>query len=303
MESRSDNVTAKTERLAPQGDQPRSMHRLSVSLFLAFLVGGAGVLWSSDIQTRITPAEISHGFVEAPLLPTAGYPQPRTWGEEITLVSWNIAKGKTEGWLGDLRDIAADAELVMLQEAVLRDEMKQPRREPMFCAFSPGYFTKQYRSGVMTLSRIRPSSHDSLAAREPLIRTPKATNITLFEESGWEQPLLVVNMHAINFTVGVNAFREQLETVAAVLDGHIGPIIFSGDLNTWNPARSAVLQELMAEHGLETPIFTPDHRVRRFGLPLDYVFVRGLEVRHARSVKVDSSDHNPLILILAPKEV
>lgn len=278
------------------------MLRRSYRILIALLLGGAGALWSSDHGAPITVEEISAGFVEAPLQAGAlAHPTPQ-WDNEITLVSWNIAKGNTPGWREDLRRVAAEADLVMLQEAVLRDEMKRPRAEPMFVAFSPGYFTNRFRSGVMTLSRVRPTDHDSLSAREPIIRSPKATNITLFHDVGWDRPLLVVNMHAINFTIGVDAFRSQLEEVAHVLDEHTGPIIFSGDLNTWNRARSEVLADLMTQHGLQPATFAPDHRVRRFGLPLDYIFVRGVEVREGRTVEVESSDHNPLIITVALEE-
>jgi endonuclease/exonuclease/phosphatase (EEP) superfamily protein YafD len=221
---------------------------------------------------------------------------------EIKLISWNIAKGRTEGWKEDLRELAADAQLVMLQEAILSEEMKQPRETPIHWSFSPGYRTNAYDSGVMTLSRVKPDLLHSLPVREPWLRSPKATHITRFHHGTGNDPLLVVNMHAINFTFGTRAYTDQLREIGEVLSAHQGPIIFSGDLNTWSQARSEVLHNLMDELGLTAVSFTPDHRVRRFGHALDYVFVRGLTVKESYTVDLDSSDHNPLVLTVVVQD-
>jgi endonuclease/exonuclease/phosphatase (EEP) superfamily protein YafD len=231
--------------------------------------------------------------------PPAAKPPRSDVGSEFKIVSWNIAKGNTEGWLDDLRAIAQDAQLVMLQEAVLVDEMKQPHAEPIFWSFTPGYRTDAYRSGVMTLSRVEPTMICSLSAIEPWLRSPKVTSITQYRYAEDRAPVLVVNVHAINFTFGTEAYTAQLKTISEILGGHDGPIIFSGDLNAWNGARASALEAMTAELGLSAVTFQPDHRTRRFGRALDYVFVRGLEVRASHTVEVDTSDHNPLIMTLA----
>ena len=226
-------------------------------------------------------------------------PLPPNTVKEFKLVSWNIAKGNTDGWLEDLRSFAQDAQLVLLQEAVFIDEMRQPHEKPLFWSFSPGYRTDAFRSGVMTLSRVEPTMLCSISAQEPWLRSPKVTNITQYQYASNREPVLVVNMHAINFTFGVGDYTAQLETISKVLRAHEGPIVFSGDLNTWSASRAKALQTMTAELGLTAVTFEPDHRTRRFGRALDYVFVRGLDVKDSHIVKVDTSDHNPLILTLA----
>lgn len=218
---------------------------------------------------------------------------------EIKLVSWNIAKGNTDGWLDDLRELATDAQLVLLQEALFIDEMKRPHGEPIYWTFAPGYRTNAFHSGIMTLSRSKPDMIHSLFSKEPWLRSPKITNITKYHHDPDQEPLLVVNVHAINFTFGIRAYTAQLEAISEVLRAHDGPIVFSGDLNTWSGRRTKALLAMAEEVGLSAVTFEPDHRTRRFGRALDYVFVRGLEVKSSHTVKVATSDHNPLILTLA----
>jgi len=236
---------------------------------------------------------------QAVVAPPEAKPLPADIVDEFKIVSWNIAKGNTDGWLEDLRTIAEGAQLVMLQEAVLIDEMKQPHAEPIYWSFSPGYRTEVFRSGVMTLSRVEPTMICSLSSREPWLRSPKTTSITQYRYAADRDPVLVVNMHAINFTFGVAAYTAQLETIGEILRSHPGPIIFSGDLNAWSGPRAKALASMTAQLGLAPVTFEPDHRVRRFGRALDYVFVRGLEVRDSHTVEVETSDHNPLIMTLA----
>lgn len=273
--------------------RPRSIFLLVFNL----LLGGPVAATESNHEAPIYPDQDCCG--QAIASPPPANPLPADLVDEFKIVSWNIAKGRTEGWLDDLRSFAQGAQLVMLQEAVFTDEMRQPHAEPIYWSFSPGYRTDEFRSGVMTLSRVEPTMICSLSSQEPWLRSPKTTSITQFRYHDDREPVLVVNMHAINFTFGVEAYRDQLDTIGAVLADHHGPIIFSGDLNTWNGARARALKNMTDQLGLSPVTFEPDHRTRRFGRALDYVFVRGLEVRDSQTVEVDTSDHNPLIMTLA----
>ncbi len=270
----------------------------AVFLLILILSGGGSLAGTeTNHNAPVFPDQDCCG--QAIATPPPAKPLPSDLVDEFKIVSWNIAKGNTEGWLDDLRRIAQGAHLVMLQEAVLIDEMKQPHADPIYWSFSPGYRTDAYRSGVMTLSRVEPTMICSLSAQEPWLRSPKTTSITQYRYATDREPVLVVNMHAINFTFGVAAYTAQLETIHAVLRAHQGPIIFSGDLNTWNSARAEALAAMAAQLDLSPVTFEPDHRTRRFGRALDYVFVRGLEVRESYTVQVDTSDHNPLVMTLA----
>lgn len=271
--------------------------RTSFLLILTLWGGGSVVATETNHDAPVFPDQDCCG--QAIATPPPAKPLPVDVIDEFKIVSWNIAKGNTEGWLEDLRSIAEGAQLVMLQEAVLIDEMKQPHADPIYWSFSPGYRTDAYRSGVMTLSRVEPTMICSLSAQEPWLRSPKTTSITQYRYADERPTVLVVNMHAINFTFGIGAYTDQLQSISDVLAAHDGPIIFSGDLNTWNGSRAKALETMTSRLGLTPVAFEPDHRVRRFGRALDYVFVRGLEVRASRTVEVTTSDHNPLVMTLA----
>jgi endonuclease/exonuclease/phosphatase (EEP) superfamily protein YafD len=105
---------------------------------------------------------------------------------------------------------------------------------------------------------------------------------------------LVVNIHAVNFTFGTRDFEGQIREALSVLHDHAGPILLSGDFNTWHSRRVAVLNEMTDSLDLKMLAFDEDHRKRVFGQPLDHIYVRGLEVIHATTREVNSSDHNPM---------
>ena len=72
----------------------------------------------------------------------------------------------------------------------------------------------------------------------------KATSITEYALSATEQTLVVVNIHAVNFSMGTGAYRQQFEQVREVLRDHDGPIILSGDFNTWRRKREQVVEDV-----------------------------------------------------------
>ena len=146
----------------------------------------------------------------------------------------------------------------------------------------------------MTLSAIDPITQCSFVSTEPFLRTPKATNITQFGLTGRSETLIVVNMHAVNFSLGLKSYRGQFDEVRQALAKHAGPIILSGDLNTWRSGRLAVVTELAEDLGLVPVAFDVDNRVSRFGRHLDHIYVRGLTPVASSTEIVSTSDHNPM---------
>ena len=111
--------------------------------------------------------------------------------------------------------------------------------------------------------------------------------------------LLVANIHAINFTAGIRSFKNQLESVLEQFSHHDGPIICSGDFNTWRRKRLSIVDELIIQNELQPIRFTTDHRKQAFGMALDHIFVRGLRKKTASVRSVGSSDHNPMTVTLS----
>ncbi len=225
---------------------------------------------------------------------TVHEPQDQLEPGSIGLLSWNIKKGTGDLWQDDLREMTIDKELVVLQEAVLGPNMDSHVDGANYASFSQGFTTKSRVSGVVTYSRIKPLSECHFAVIEPIIRTRKATGVTEFGLSGMDETLVVVNIHAINFSLGVVRFREQMEQIREVLAAHSGPAILSGDFNTWRQKRLEIVSKLATDLNFSAVFFDEDNRFTFNGYALDHVFFRGLSVVSSESKIVSSSDHNPL---------
>ena len=97
---------------------------------------------------------------------------------------------------------------------------------------------------------------------------------------------------------GTAAFEKQFDEIRHVLESHDGPIILSGDLNTWRDKRTQIVADLADSLQLVAVAFDNDQRTRFFGSPLDHIYVRGLRALESRTAIVDTSDHNPMSAIL-----
>lgn len=213
----------------------------------------------------------------------------------ISLINWNIQKTTQQGWHRDFEQLALDRDLVLIQEAALDERFLAAPSKAAYWSFARGY----KETGVMTFSSAQPSMHCSLLSWEPWLRTPKATNITEFALTDSDKTLMVVNIHAVNFTLGIAAFAQQIRSAYDIIEHHEGPIIFSGDFNTWRPERYQLLDNMLSQLGMDALGFELDRRKRVFGQYLDHIYVRDLEVVEAASLQVSSSDHNPMTVTLS----
>jgi endonuclease/exonuclease/phosphatase (EEP) superfamily protein YafD len=215
--------------------------------------------------------------------------------EGFTLVSWNIFKENKPGWKEELQLLREHTDLILLQEAFLTPEFaellaSENIKWEMISAFS----YQDSHAGVMTIGSIPALASCAQRAHEPLIYIPKSSLISYFSIKGQQQTLLVANIHAINLTLGVDRFTEQLEEIIAVLAEHQGPIIFAGDFNTWSNQRMHVLTQLTGKLGLDKVEFKGSSPIRFYGQHLDHIFFRGMHLQQAKAIPVDSSDHYPL---------
>ncbi len=213
---------------------------------------------------------------------------------DIRIVNWNIQKGRDPQWMADLATFTGEADVMIFQEASLNSTAWDIVATHHYRSFAPGHRTSRSVTGVITLSAAEPLTQCNLVSIEPWLRTPKATMITEYGLTDTDQTLLVVNIHAINFTLGTADFQEQIRRALSVIDEHLGPILLSGDFNTWHRRRSKILHEMAESLGLAKLDYDEDHRKRAFGQPLDHVYVRGLQVIEATTTRVRSSDHNPI---------
>lgn len=223
---------------------------------------------------------------------------PAVLSGNLSVLNWNVKKGEESGWSADLGRYASGKALVLLQEAALSMGLPDKLSATPFAAFSPGYVKGSDITGVVTFSAVRPRAECRLNAVEPWLGTPKSTNVTEYAISGSEGSLVVVNMHALNFSFGLLGYRKQLNAVAEVLADFEGPVLLSGDFNTWRQGRQNALLELVSQLGLMPVVFAADYRHTAFGRPLDHIFVRGMTIEDAEVFEVSSSDHNPMVVVL-----
>lgn len=213
---------------------------------------------------------------------------------DIEILNWNIQKGGNPQWKDDLASFVDQPDLLLFQEAALRADDWDELASRLHTSFAPGYRTRQALTGVMTVSAAQPLTQCNLVAHEPWLRSPKATMVSEYALTGTDDTLLVVNVHSVNFTFGLRDFSRQIKEIESVIAKHPGPVLLSGDFNTWRGRRAEIVQQAAAGLGLTKLDFDIDHRKRVFGQALDHIYVRGFEVVHATTQQVRSSDHNPM---------
>src|SRR5262249_15325883 len=179
--------------------------------------------------------------------------------ERFRVLTWNVHKGDSVGWLTDLAWFGADHDLVLMQEARLSDSLRRVLRErDLHWTLASALRFRDVDTGVLTAARARVDLACMLRAVEPLTRVPKAVVVTRYPFAGLSTSLLVANVHAVNFALGTSELRAQLEAVATILARHDGPVILAGDFNTWSAARRRAVDAIALRLGLEARSPPPD---------------------------------------------
>ena len=216
----------------------------------------------------------------------------------INLMSWNVQKQSCSNLLPEFKHLSQGVDLALLQEVHLENQPRLNADQDWHHCFAPGFVMPGMTTGVMTLSASKYDMHQGHRIREPVLRTAKATNVSTYSMLGKAQNLLVINIHAVNFSLGMKSYRSQLQQVQPLLESHRGPVIFAGDFNTWHDDRIEYLKLFTRKYNLDEVLFQEDSRSHCFGRHLDYVFVKNLGVESATTVKTKASDHNPMLVKL-----
>lgn len=213
----------------------------------------------------------------------------------ISVLNWNIYKAREENWARDFDQLIKGQDIVLLQEAVLKEVMYQPlNRTHLNWNLNTAFYYDDVEAGVLTASTARPVRSCGLRAQEPLTRIPKTMLVSEYRLSRGTDNLLVTNIHGINFTLGTEAYGQQIAALADAIREHHGPLIVAGDFNTWSDDRMAIVKQMAEQLSLKAVTYRNHNRLTIFGNPLDHVFYRGLELVREESIEVTSSDHNPI---------
>ena len=215
----------------------------------------------------------------------------------FSLMVWNMLKGAKEGWQTDFKRLMENSDLLVIQEAYLTEELRIILQAQGFVwDMVPAFKVNSIPAGVLTASNVKPDFLCTFKTEEPLLKIPKTTLIILYPIAGTNHTLMVVNLHLVNFTLGLSGFQNQISRIHQTVSRHIGPLILAGDFNTWSDQRLDIVREHIDRLGLKPVVFEKDSRRKFFGHFVDHVYYRNLEPLEARVVPVTSSDHNPMVV-------
>jgi endonuclease/exonuclease/phosphatase (EEP) superfamily protein YafD len=218
--------------------------------------------------------------------------------EPFGLLCWNVHKENLkQGFTRLVREWEQvfGLDLILLQEALFSPGLTTIAGFP-YVAAANLHMARTY-AGVVTAAHA--GSMDSrffmTLAREPLVFTPKNTLLTLYRFQD-NTPLMVVNLHAINFK-SLSWYQWELARLSDLLKGHNGPMVVAGDFNCWQPARKLVLDKFTRDLGL--CFASPEngrHVKKWFGYHLDRIYVRKLKIQECLALPCKGfSDHNPIL--------
>jgi len=217
--------------------------------------------------------------------------------QQFSLMNWNSYKGKGKEWQDDLDRLIRGGDIVTLQEGYLTDQLQEElQQHDFFWDIAAAFLLKKIPSGVLTASRVKPDYLCSFRVKERLTGIPKTVLITRYPLADTNDTLLLANVHMVNLSFDISAYRQQLEKTAGVLSQHPGPMIISGDFNSWSEERGALLKSFADKLHLRAVHFHDDNRSLFFGRPVDYVFYRGLVPQSTVTNEVTTSDHNPMLV-------
>lgn len=230
-----------------------------------------------------------------------------TMSPEFTVLNWNIQKkNSSPKWSDEFKSVVErySPSVILLQECqFVKGLEKLLHMEHLGFIFAPNFIDifKNNHSGVLTASHCKHSHAEVIKSHafEPLIRVPKIFLATKYRIDNSDLELLVLNIHAINF-VGFWKFISQVQQIEFAIKCHKGPVVLSGDFNTWNRRRIRILHKIVTEAGLIKVDFSVDEKnIKKFLFthPLDHIYYRGLEFKEdSKALKTRSSDHNPLLV-------
>ena len=215
----------------------------------------------------------------------------------FTLLNWNIYKQQNIQWSAALDKWLKQVDLITLQEVKLSAKFKKlAQRYKLHYTQNIAFTYQGDIYGVNTLSKIKPSQVCGTRFAEPWSIIPKTGIASTYQIESTDKKLLLINLHAVNFTFTATPLKEQITPYVKLIQQHKGPVIISGDFNTWTDARMEVIIMTFDDLGFTETAFSQEHRLTMFGLPLDHVFYRDLHVLSSKSIPTEASDHSPQLI-------
>ncbi len=219
-------------------------------------------------------------------------------GQSFAVLSWNIHKQTLhDNFNTVIQNLHHQhpSDFLLLQEAKVAQHQHFSLTGYSYVT-APNIQIKHHIYGVLTATAqtfLHTRTHMT-KARESWWATRKSALITShLLHNG--KILLLVNIHAINFTTS-RWFQQELDRLHEVLAGHQGPMIIAGDFNTWNRARMKSLQRFCSLLDIQFVEIADTRHAKKFmNYQLDHILYRDLQLQEAYAIDTGSfSDHNPL---------
>jgi endonuclease/exonuclease/phosphatase family metal-dependent hydrolase len=267
-------------------------------MFFAFILAGT-LVWGA----QTAPSSIADKYPvpsdDQTIISLSSSHDRDTVANSFELLVWNVHKGEDKAlWAYDLNHLSRGVDFVLLQEGMNDDFMPSVLRGLNEFSFSMAisfvYQGKNKSTGVIT--GYRPAAESLFfrrsPIREPILKTPKMTLFSVHRLASG-RPLLVANIHGINFVTNAK-FRRQILDLVPTLKAFDGDIVFAGDFNTWNPGRLKFLTQTLEKVGLTELVPRLELNAQLEELRLDHIFVRGCTGQAWMHTEIKSSDHKPL---------
>lgn len=213
--------------------------------------------------------------------------------DEFSVVTWNAHKLDDAKFIPDLVQLSEETDFLAMQEAMHSDTYQVTFLNNFSFAFSfhkSFCDSKKQATGVMNMSRFNLENNRTLVSpeNEPVTGTPKVSGYSTLNVDG--TIVHIINTHALNFNMG-SKFERHINSVADFIKTLQGPVVWTGDFNTWSAGRMKHLTEKTKALGLTHQIPANDNR----GQKLDHIFSRGLTLIKVEVLsQYKSSDHLPL---------
>lgn len=233
-------------------------------------------------------AHVMHSMGQASL--------PTLNSTKLSVLSWNIYKGRKSEYLKSFSTLSKGRDLIMLSEATtgspVSDSFKTLKGWQWHLASSFN-MKNNIAAGTVLGSAARPYNVHFYRTKdvEPFVKSPKATVLAYYAIPGSNKKLLAISIHGINWD-GNEALERQINMMLPEIKSHNGPVIFAGDFNTKNAERVAILKRLLSSVGLkQVPWENPIKK------QLDDAYTRGIAVKRARLINdfIDSGSDHPAL--------
>ncbi len=194
-----------------------------------------------------------------------------------------------------------DMDILLFQEAVFSDNLFSVAG--LSYAAAANIRIRRFHFGVLTaaMADMHTKTDVMSLARESMLATRKNALMTRYWLSSGEL-LLVVNIHAVNFTSRA-WYLWEFSRLLKTLQHHQGPLILAGDFNCWNRARQKIVNNLAQTLSLRQARPRRSRLVKQFfGFELDRIYYRQLTLLEMDALENRLfSDHNPLVARFACK--